>query len=348
MKKYFLFAVFVLFTVTCFSQDYIYLKNGKVLSVTVLHDGEITVRYRNFNDPLKRMYFAEKTDIEKIVYQNQEEDNDQELNANSYTDSSNQDGDADNYHAQSIEDYNMRKIQNRQNQAKENAANRKRSQFHVGLTFPQDDFGDDSFNEGRFGGAATGFNIGYKHYSPLSIQNLYLVWGLEVYYNGLQSDWKEDVEDANASADITFPTYWNIPLTVGLSYFHPLGNDIDFYVEGAIGVNYSKITNYTAEKEFIKYDYDQKKDIVSIDRNQKKYDPAFLLCYGLEAGLSFSDRYTIGLRYSQLGSKKFKWNNTYTTEYYDDGTLNEESRNKGKFKPALSINTLSLNFGVKF
>jgi hypothetical protein len=68
MKKYFVFAVFMLFAVTCFSQDYIYLKTGEVLEVTVLEEGALTVRYRYFDDTSKKMYFAEKSDIYKIVY----------------------------------------------------------------------------------------------------------------------------------------------------------------------------------------------------------------------------------------------------------------------------------------
>ncbi|MDR2086964.1 MAG: hypothetical protein LBP72_07280, partial [Dysgonamonadaceae bacterium] len=130
------------------------------------------------------------------------------------------------------------------------------SQFHVGVALPQGDFGDgdvdddEPFGDG-VGFAATGFNVGYKYYNPLSAKNLSLVFALDVFYNGLNSDVKDDFEDAEDAADGDFeyslPAYLNIPVTLGLNYAHPLSSTIDLYGEVALGFNFSKITDLKIE-----------------------------------------------------------------------------------------------------
>jgi hypothetical protein len=206
------------------------------------------------------------------------------------------------------------------------------SQFHVGLALPQGDFGDGNvkkhapFGDG-VGYAATGFNIGYKYYNPLSAKNLSLVFGLDVFYNGLNSDAKDEFFDDD-DVDYSLPVYLNIPVTVGLNYTHPLNDAIGLYGEFALGANFSKITNYAEEEDDEEMSY--------------AFDPAFTFCYGLEAGVFINKKFSIGLRYSQLGSNKFK----YKWEY-SDGQGNDDDDDE-KFDKTLSISNLSLSVGILF
>jgi opacity protein-like surface antigen len=216
------------------------------------------------------------------------------------------------------------------------AINAQFSQFHVGLALPQGDFGDGNekkefFMSDGVGFAATGFNIGYKYYNPLSVEKLSLVFGLDVFYNGLNSDAKDEWGDDDA--DISWPAYLNIPVTIGLNYAHPINEAISIYGEFALGVNFSKITNF--HTEYSDDDYQSE--------STYKYDAAFTFCYGLEAGVFINKKFSIGLRYNQLGSHKFKGKKEWYYEQYDD-----EGDDKFKFGKALSISNLSLSVGILF
>ncbi|MDR1436700.1 MAG: outer membrane beta-barrel protein, partial [Candidatus Symbiothrix sp.] len=159
--------------------------------------------------------------------------------------------------------------------------------------------------------------------SPLSAEKLSLVFGLDVFYNGLNSDLKD--EWADDDEDVSWPVYLNIPVTLGLNYAHPVNEAISLYGEFALGVNFSKITNY--HEEWTDYDGEEYEATL-------KFDPAFKFCYGLEAGVFINKKYSIGLRYNQLGSHKFEYKN--------------EDKKKDKFDKALSISNLSLSVGILF
>jgi hypothetical protein len=205
------------------------------------------------------------------------------------------------------------------------------SQFHAGLVFPSGKFGDgnektENIGDGK-GFAATGFTIGYKHYSPLSAENLSWVFGIEAFYNALNSDYKDYYEDHSGYKDITFPIYLNFPVTFGLNYSIPLnGESLKIYGEVALGANYSMLTNYINEDRPEYYD------------REFIFTPAFGLAYGLEGGLFINNKYSIGLKYNNLGSYKYK----YKIEY-SDGT-----DKKDKYNKALPITSLSLSLGILF
>jgi hypothetical protein len=241
------------------------------------------------------------------------------------------------------------------------------SQFHVGLAFPSGKFAEDitlsssssqsntvdiaanafnAFERGN-GFAATGFTVGYKYYSPLSVQNLSWVFGIEAFYNGLNSDLKDNIEDAfnklDVDIDITYPAYINFPVTIGLNYAVPLsGEKIKLYGEAALGINYSIMTNGSANYEYNKniYDYEGK----------FKFTSEFGVAYGLEGGLFINEKYSIGLRYNNLGSYKYKYE---TEEEYDIKTYNGiehiiKDPVKRKCSKALPIVNISLCFGILF
>jgi hypothetical protein len=202
------------------------------------------------------------------------------------------------------------------------------SQFHVGLAFPSGKFADGEYiNDITYSGkgaASTGFTIGYKYYSPLAVQHLSFVFGIEAYYNGLNSDAKDDLEEG--FDDVAFPMYFNFPVTVGLNYALPLQENIKLYGEAAIGGNFSMPT---------------KADLSDSDNYQDmsiSFTPLFGFAYGLEGGIFIGNKYSVGLRYNNLGSYKFKYETDYETKTTD----------KDKFNKTLPIVNLSLCAGILF
>ncbi len=202
------------------------------------------------------------------------------------------------------------------------------NQFHVGGVFPTGKFGDgnekkEDLSDGK-GFAATGFTIGYKRYNSLNVENLTWVIGIEAFYNGLNGDYKDDAEDY--WDDITFPVYLNFPATVGLNYAIPLAETVKIYGEGAIGANFSLPTKYSLG------DQDGYQDM--------EYDitPAFGFAYAIEGGVFINKKYSIGLRYNNLGSYKYKYEIDYETS----------DTKKGKYDKALPITNISLCVGLLF
>jgi hypothetical protein len=203
------------------------------------------------------------------------------------------------------------------------------SQFHAGLVFPSGKFGDgnektEDFNDGK-GFAAMGFTIGYKRYNPLSTQNLFWVFGIEAFYNGINSDYKDAVED-NGWQDVVYPVYLNFPITLGLNYAIPLQETVKIYGEVALGGNFSVPTKFSLENKSGYQDM------------EIKTNAAFGLAYGLEGGLFINNKYSIGLRYNNLGPYKYK----YEIDYEESPTTKE------KYRKALPITNLSLCLGILF
>lgn len=87
------------------------------------------------------------------------------------------------------------------------------TQIHAGLAFPRSEFldsdEDNGIDEGS-GHAATGFNVGLKIFSPLKIDRLYLTYGIDIFYNDLNNDAKDEWFD---DEDVDYiPKYINVPL----------------------------------------------------------------------------------------------------------------------------------------
>ena len=203
------------------------------------------------------------------------------------------------------------------------------SQFHAGLVFPSGKFADgDEKRENMFSGkgfAAMGFTVGYKYYSPLDTENLSWLFGIEAFYNGVNSDMKDYVENQGWK-DITFPKYLNFPLTVGFNYAIPIQENVKIYGEAAIGGNYSMITKYTRGER------SGYQDMVT------KFSSAFGFACAFEGGIFINEKYTIALKYNNLGAYKYKWQTKYTTS----PTVKE------KYDKKLPVTNLSLCVGILF
>jgi hypothetical protein len=209
------------------------------------------------------------------------------------------------------------------------AAQAQFSQVHAGFAFPSGKFADgeragDILDNGK-GAAAMGFTAGYKRYGPLSTENLSWVFGIEVFYNGLNSDSKDAIEDVGFK-DVTFPMYFNFPVTIGLNYAIPLQEGVKLYGEAAIGGNFSMPT---------KMDFADRSGYQDMTYN---FTSTFGFAYGLEAGLFIKNKYSVGLRYNDLGAYKYK----YEIDYETNSTVKE------KFGKELPIINISLCAGILF
>ena len=201
-------------------------------------------------------------------------------------------------------------------------------QVHAGLAFPLSNFADgdnpqvDNPVGGNKGFAGMGFNAGFKYYGYMA-ENLLLVLGIEAYYNGVKSDAKNNWTD-DPNAHVTFPKFFNFPLTAGLNYAFPFQDNFKFYVEAALGGNLSMMTKISSSGG--KYDGSQ------------TFTPAFGFAYGLEAGFFLFDKLSIGLRYNSLGSYQYKYKDSFGND------LNPEK----KFLNALPITNVSVCLGIWF
>ena len=200
--------------------------------------------------------------------------------------------------------------------------------FNIGLSFPKPNiafpfppFDRDDLNALNNAGIdlneifGKGYGAGLKYYNPLGTSpNFSLVYGAEFYYHGLNSDTKDKMEQNyyGNNADVTYPMYFNLPVTIGGNFTVQLPNtNTSIYGEASAGLNVSYLT-----KGVVKGSYDDRRDF----KAELSVEPEFGFCYGLEAGIILNKVY-IGVRHNNLGTYKYKYKATYTySDYYSGET----------------------------
>lgn len=95
--------------------------------------------------------------------------------------------------------------------------------IHFGPSFSVSGFAYDDIDDEDAGGAGVGLNVGLQYIYPLSESGLGLFCGIDINYNGLKKDVKDDVEELYEAiginnSDIKYYKYINSPLTAGLNY----------------------------------------------------------------------------------------------------------------------------------
>ena len=180
-------------------------------------------------------------------------------------------------------------------------------QLHGGMVYPTGDFADNDEENDKAGYAAPGFNVGIKSYIPLSTSNFSLVFGFDFFYNGLQSKYKDEMEELFPDDNYSPSAYLNMPITVGLNYSYPLYKQLKIYGEAGLGLNYSMMTS-----DVIKFEegYTTYKDAIN-------YDNSFGFCYNLEGGFLIK-WFKLGLKYNYLGNYSYKTKWSLTDEYGDE------------------------------
>jgi hypothetical protein len=308
MKKYFVFAVFMLFAVTCFSQDYIYLKTGEVLKVTGVEEDAVTVRYQYFDDTSKKLQFVEKSGIFKIVYQNGKEV--------TY-----------NPPAKRTE---LRSVYARTGEPF--------SEFHAGFAFPQGDFADKYE-------ASTGFNLGYKHYRPLYASYSSFVFGLNGFYNKITDGDNIKVKDIVTDAinsrytftEFTRPAFLNFSATIGLNLTHPISDGLSIFGEVLGGLNWSKVTDVELDGR-----YNGNGGTSDFLHVRATFDHGLGFCYSLRGGILINKNISIGLGYNDLNSYKYKMK-----VRVEEGS-NSSIDDKKFSLPSIAISNLTISMGILF
>lgn len=120
--------------------------------------------------------------------------------------------------------------------------------IHFGPSFPVSDFASDDMDDEDAGGAGLGLNVGLQYIYPLSESGLGLFCGIDINYNGLKKDVKDDVEELYEAMginnpDIKYYKYINIPLTAGLNYTYQANDKIGVFANAGLAVNFMKITD---------------------------------------------------------------------------------------------------------
>ena len=185
------------------------------------------------------------------------------------------------------------------------------------------------------GNIATGYNLGFKVYIPVSsVRGLSCFLGADALYNGLKSKFKDalikDIEEeveyiGESKYKYTLPFCLNVPVTAGINYAYAINNKFSIYGEVVGGCNFSQQMGLSFSIPEVDYSY------------KEKYDMAAGFTYGLEAGVLLNKKITLGIRYNDFGSYKYKG------KIVEDG---DEEDFKSSSKVAL--NGISFSLGILF
>jgi len=198
--------------------------------------------------------------------------------------------------------------------------------FHFGPTFPMEEFSDDDVDNDDALGAAVGLGAGVEYIYPLNESGLGVFVGLDVNYNWLKSDVRDDIEDMFGDLvdedEITFNKYFNIPLSAGLNYTLKADEKLSIYGNFGLVANFLKITNFTVE-------FDDE-EIVT------EYDLSTNIGVKLGGGVIINDKTYISLNYFGLGKHKIK---ATTDDPFNGNDIEVDWKSK--------INYLTLTVGFK-
>ncbi len=194
--------------------------------------------------------------------------------------------------------------------------------FQIGLSTPLADFReefDDSDDE--FGGATYGLAAGLKYNKPVNSAGLDVIAGLNVFYNGLSNDTKDNLENLLEGADHTFFRYFNIPIFGGLQYELPSDNDNVFFANASILANTLITTDWV-----IKYDG---------EKQTIEHDIANSFGISLGCGLQLNEKISILVNYYNLGEHDVDYTRIIDNEKYKDD-----------YKIKVNLATLTLVFKI--
>ena len=203
----------------------------------------------------------------------------------------------------------------------------------IGGSFPIGNYGAMSYDKNTLatdcalfdvdkknGGAGLGLNIGGEILYALKT-NLNLSISADVYYNSLNSNAKSyTIAMSNYFADVfkqqiidnggtsvssscslnRNSTYFNIPLMVGLQYSIPLGDRVNIYAFGNIGMNIRCITpmKYTTRTNYMMGGYNYVMNI----KETFSYSTEGTFAFRIGAGFQFTSNLSIVASYYHLGT----------------------------------------------
>lgn len=188
--------------------------------------------------------------------------------------------------------------------------------FKVGAVLPMSDYSD-----------ATGLGVtaGFKYVYPVTESGLGVFGGLDFMLNGTNDDNKMDKIDG---IDIKYPSYLNIPISVGLDFTYDLNKNIGVYAEAGVAYNFLKMGKKSVSSS-----------VSGIKVNaESKYDLASHFGFRLGAGINLND-IAVGVAYYGLGDHTVTATSSGSAAGYGAALLHEEfTRN---------VNFLAITVGFK-
>ena len=196
-----------------------------------------------------------------------------------------------------------------------------RFDVHLGLAIPLSNFGLYGMND-DMSDPTVGVNIGGKYSYLFSDNGIGVFVGIDFMYNGINKEYKEEVEEWLEFFNTDQPkyhAYYNIPFSTGISYDFSLNENLVLSCNAGVTVNCLLISD------------------LDIGRYKSSCDPAFGLGGIIGVGLIMKDRVSINLDYLGLGSHTVLCESiTGLTNYTEEWSTD------------LNIHMLTLTAGIVF
>lgn len=224
----------------------------------------------------------------------------------------------------------------------------------LGASFPMKDFATfDGFNDfslinpgSENAGASIGFNVGFKWYFNVGVNNFNVMLSLDGFFNGPNSNLKTAYQDNvlanwgelrvdNISYNST-PKFINLPIMLGLNYMFPINPKFGIYVEAGAGGNFRFITYLgTVSNET------ETQNLIKMTQN---YDKAFTFAYQAGIGFKVDNRLLIGCSFYDLGKADVKGEQTIKEITTTNTTVSSNYLTMGAIHPIMVLARIGFTF----
>ncbi|HLF63330.1 MAG TPA: outer membrane beta-barrel protein [Saprospiraceae bacterium] len=168
---------------------------------------------------------------------------------------------------------------------------------HIGPAIPLGAFADD-FDFDTDGAAGLGLGVGVQYVYPLTENSIGLFGGIDIIFNGLNKDIRNEFKDDNPGSTFTFSKYFNIPVSAGVHYTYALNEDLAIYGKLGPTASFLKIT---------KFKWEEPGDADYIETY--KFSVTAGVLFG--AGVILNDQIEIGLSVMGLGKHNLEGEEDY-------------------------------------
>lgn len=222
------------------------------------------------------------------------------------------------------------------------------------------------FDSDKNGGASIGINAGISALIPLKSDKISAFLSADIHYNGVNSNTKSYLSDicnllANnwgqsiinggdhlLSSYCTLdrkPSYFNIPIMIGIHYCSPLSNGMKLFGECGLGLNMIFIQSWklTGVQKYIFSSYSE--DTWLQVNEVFSYESNSAFAFKIGTGLFISDNLFLSVYYYYLGKSDVscKIESTWSGEYVSPNT-SSQYMNLGTVTPSI----LSVKLGYSF
>jgi len=179
--------------------------------------------------------------------------------------------------------------------------------FHFGPAIPLSEFADDNIYNSDNGLAGLGLGAGLAALFPLNDNGLNIFAGVDILFNPMNGDAKDEIEDGYEDSDFTFPKYFNLPLSAGLQYNYEVDTDTKLYAKLGLAFSLTKYTNFKWEEP-------------DDDDYVESYELSTGFGFVFGAGAVLNEKIELGLTYMGLGNHQFEGKAEYgeDTDKIDD------------------------------